>query len=177
MEMTMGLQLKPDTGEILYDGDVVGEHSLKDGKHQVTINISYETDEDWAIPLIHFGVGLKKLKPKKRNQADLEIPSEEIDVDEVDGANIYLIEKTIKTGGYVWIFHKTDADNWPSSLHAHDYDRGLKLDAITGKIYDESTKQHCKTVKAKQLTNIHEQLCGSSDFKAKAKKYIPTCKS
>jgi len=52
----------------------------------------------------------------------------------------------VATKGKNWEFHKTDADPWPSRLHGHFYDAGIKLDAITGKLYKVSTRAHCGNV-------------------------------
>jgi hypothetical protein len=48
----------------------------------------------------------------------------------------YLTEKQIKRDGYIWKFHKNDADGWPSPLHGLEYEKGLKLDVLTANIYD-----------------------------------------
>ncbi|MGY4501197.1 hypothetical protein ACVWYH_005128 [Bradyrhizobium sp. GM24.11] len=77
----------------------------------------------------------------------------------------YLTEKQVKRGGYIWKFHKSDADDWPSPLHGHDYDKGLKLDAITGDIYDVGTRELCKTLKASDLQAVQAKLRASKDFK------------
>jgi hypothetical protein len=76
----------------------------------------------------------------------------------------YLTEKQVKRGGYIWKFHKSDADDWPSPLHGHDYDKGLKLDAITGDIYDVGTRKRCKTLKAGDLRSVQAELRASKDF-------------
>jgi hypothetical protein len=77
----------------------------------------------------------------------------------------FLTEKQVKRGGYIWKFHKSDADNWPSPLHGHDYDKGLKLDAITGDIYDVGTRARCKTLKVGDLQAVQDELRASKDFK------------
>ena len=70
----------------------------------------------------------------------------------------------MKRGSFVWDFHKSDADPWPSLLHGHDYDKGLKLDAITGQVYDVVTKTCCKVLKEKDLKAIQDALRKSKDF-------------
>jgi hypothetical protein len=79
------------------------------------------------------------------------------------GARIYHVP-----GGqfYVWSFHKTDADTWPSALHGHEYDKNLKLDAVTGHIYDAGTRERLMTLKPQALSRIQEELRGSKDFVA-----------
>lgn len=90
--------------------------------------------------------------------------SEESVADEFEVVR-FLTEKQVKRGGYIWKFHKSDADNWPSPLHGHDYDKGLKLDAITGGIYDVGTRALCKTLKAGDLHAVQAGLRASKDFK------------
>jgi hypothetical protein len=77
----------------------------------------------------------------------------------------YLTEKQVKRGGYIWRLHKSDPDDWPSRLHGHDYDKGLKLDAIAGDIYDVGTRERCKTLKAGDLQAVQAKLRASKDFK------------
>ena len=50
-------------------------------------------------------------------------------------------------------------------MHGHDYDKGLKLDAITGNIYDVGTRERCKALKAKHLQDVQAELRASKDFK------------
>lgn len=77
----------------------------------------------------------------------------------------FLIEKEIKAGNYIWKSHKTDADKWPSPLHGHEYEKNLKLDAITGEIYEVATKARHATLKSKDLKYIQNELRASKDFK------------
>lgn len=51
-----------------------------------------------------------------------------------------LTEKTVKVKGEVWRVHKNDADPWPSSPHAHNYEAGLKLHLGSGELYDRHRK-------------------------------------
>jgi hypothetical protein len=62
------------------------------------------------------------------------------------------------------VFHKTDVDTWPSILHGHEYDKNLKLDALTGDIFDVATRQRCATLTEKKLKVIQEELRQSKDF-------------
>ena len=83
-----------------------------------------------------------------------------------------LTEKTIKQKGYVWRFHKNDADQWPSKLHGHEYHKNLKIDAITGEIYDAGTRELCMKLNVKKLEAIQSELRASPDFVALVAKYI-----
>lgn len=92
-----------------------------------------------------------------------------IETDEAGIAQEYdalrmLTEKIVKRSGYIRVFHKTDTDQWPSAPHAHDYEKNLKLDALTGDIYDAGTRQCCKKLSAKELGRIHDELRQSKDF-------------
>jgi hypothetical protein len=50
-------------------------------------------------------------------------------------------------------------------LHGHDYEKGLKLDVLTGRIYDVGSRQLCRTLKAKRLKSIQDELRASEDFR------------
>jgi hypothetical protein len=77
---------------------------------------------------------------------------------------VRIVPLAVATKGKNWEFHKTDADPWPSKLHAHFYDGGIKLDAITGKIYKVSGRQYIGVVKERELRRIQLALLGSKDF-------------
>jgi hypothetical protein len=68
-----------------------------------------------------------------------------------------------------WIFHKNDADPWPSILHGHHNERPLKLDAITGFIYEIKTRRHVQTVRSRELARIQMELMNSKDFGDRAR--------
>ena len=96
----------------------------------------------------------------------LEVETDDDDIAEHFPALRVLTEKTIKQSGCVCRFHKNDPDPWPSVLHAHEYDRNLKLDAITGNIFDATTRDRCRRLKKGKLRNIQAQLRNSPDFAA-----------
>lgn len=161
----MSLQFDPRTGKITYRGKEVGEHTFKDGRSIVHLNLEYEGGDDWVVPLSWFAYGLSMLPENQPVAALLTVETPEDSIAEQFDVLRYLTEKQVKRGGYVWIFHKTDADGWPSPLHGHDYDKGLKLDAITGNVYDVGTKERCKTLKAGDLQAVQAKLRASKDFK------------
>lgn len=161
----MSLQFDPRTGKITYKGKEVGERTLKDGRSTVQFNLEYKGGDDWIVPLSWFAYGLSMLAENQPAQALLAVETSEDSIAEEFDVLRYLTEKQAKRGGYVWIFHKTDADGWPSPLHGHDYDKGLKLDAVTGDIYDVGTKERCKTLKTRDLQAIQAKLRASKDFK------------
>ena len=168
----MSLQLDPHTGKITYNGREVGEHVVENGKSTVHLDIEYKTDGEWIAPLSWFAYGLSLLPENRPAPAQLEIETPDDSIGQELDVLRYLTEKHVKRGGYVWKFHKTDMDTWPSLLHGHDYDKGLKLDALTGEIYDVGTRQHCKTLKATSLKDVQDELRLSDDFKDAVEKLI-----
>lgn len=71
-----------------------------------------------------------------------------------------------------WIFHKADPDPWPSLLHGHHNERPLKLDAITGFIYNIHTRKHVQSLRPKALLPIQTKLMTSKDFADRARALI-----
>ncbi len=163
------LQLDPTTDRILYKGKIVGEHSFENGKHFIRLfDLEYSTeDEMWFRPLIQFSVSLRNLPENQPSTPDLTLETPEDCIEKEYDIPRLLIEKIVKRDGYVWAFHKNDVDDWPSKLHGHDYDKGLKLDAITGGIFDASTKKKRADLKSKHLSFIQDELRKSKDFKQK----------
>jgi hypothetical protein len=68
-----------------------------------------------------------------------------------------------------WVFHKSDPDPWPSTLHGHHSERPLKLDAISGFIYNIKTREHVQTLRPKELRRIQMALIDSKDFSDRAR--------
>lgn len=61
-----------------------------------------------------------------------------------------LTEQTIKAKGEVWVIHKNDADPFPSSPHAHNYDSGISLHLGTGEFFSKRTLKgilNCKNLR------------------------------
>ena len=161
----MPLQFDPRTGKITYRGKEVGEHIFENGRSIVRLNIEYEGGDCWVVPLSWFAHGLSMLAENQPASALLTFDTPEDSIAEEFEVVRYLTEKQVRRGGYVWTFHKTDADDWPSPLHGHDYDKGLKLDAVTGNIYDVGTRQLCKVLKLGDLVAVQSALRASKDFK------------
>jgi hypothetical protein len=169
----MPLEYDSHTSEIRYEGKVVGRYDHKDGKARVSLNLTYEcAPEEWVVPLSWFAYGLSHLAKHHRQDPSLTIKTDEADIAQEYDALRMLTEKIVKRNGYVWDFHKTDVDQWPSELHAHDYEKNLKLDALTGDIYDASTRQRCKRLSTKELARIHDELRKSSDFAARITEFL-----
>jgi hypothetical protein len=60
-----------------------------------------------------------------------------------------------------------------SPLHGHDYSKGMKVDAISGQIYDVLTRQRCGSMKEKRLNEMQRQLRQSKDFSDRATALFP----
>lgn len=161
----MSLHIDPTTKKIIYRGKEVGECILKDGRCTVRLNIEYQGGNDWIVPLSWFAYGLSSLAENQPVSALLVVKTSEESIDEEFKVERFLTEKQVKRSGYIWKFHKSDSDNWPSELHGHDYDKGLKLDAISGNIYDAGTRSLCKTLKKGALQAVQDELRASKDFK------------
>ena len=71
-----------------------------------------------------------------------------------------------------WVFHKNDPDPWPSTLHGHHSERPLKLDAITGFIYNIKTREHVQSLRQKALLPIQTKLLASKDFGERARSLL-----
>jgi len=168
----MSLQFDPSTGKITYRGKEVGEHISKDGRYIVRLTIEYKADDDWVVPLSWFAYGLSKLAENQPAQTLLTVETSDDSIDEEYEVVRFLTEKQVKRGNYIWMFHKSDPDDWPSPLHGHDYDKGLKLDAITGEVYDVGTRALCKTLKKKDLKAVQAKLRKSKDFTEEVKSLI-----
>jgi hypothetical protein len=161
------LEFDSNTSQITYEGKVVGEYTVQDGRARVRLDITYECNiDEWMVPLSWFASGLSHLAKHQQPSGEtvISLNSDEDDIDEEYDTRRLLTEKKITRHGYIWKFNKTDVDPWPSELHGHDYDKHLKLDALTGLIYDVATRQCCKKLKAKKLAVIQTELRKSSDF-------------
>jgi hypothetical protein len=166
--LTPMLILDPDTGKIFYRGREVGELVSKGGRSTVRLCLEYEASvDDSIIPLSLLATGLSQLPENRPSAPALTIETTQGDIDEEFDVPPLLLEKLVKRKNYIWDFHKADADPRPSLLHGHDCDKGLKLDALTGAIYDVATRQRCKTLKPKTLRSIQDELRASKDFKDK----------
>lgn len=160
----MALQFDLITGKITYRDKEVGEHIFKDGRSTVRLEIEYEGGDNWIVPLSWFARGLSMIPENMPAPALLTVKTSKDSIDQEFNVVRYLTEKEVKRGNYIWRFHKTDTDSWPSILHGHDYEKGLKLDAITGKIYVVQTRQLCKILKKKDLKYVQAKLRKSKDF-------------
>ena len=171
----MPITFDPQTNEFKYEGRRVGTLSIENGVATVKLEVSYSCDaEDWMVPISWFADGLRQLPKHQEPKADaaFEIETDEASIAEEYDVPRLLTEQTIRAKGYIWRFHKSDADHWPSTLHGHDYEKKLKLDAITGDIYDTATRHKCKRLRSKDLEVVQSKLRGSDDFDAKVSQLI-----
>ena len=54
----MALVCDIESGKITYKGDGIGEFRSSNGRTTVSLNIEYESGDDWAVPLSYLGYGL-----------------------------------------------------------------------------------------------------------------------
>jgi hypothetical protein len=170
----MRIKFDPESGKLTYNGKEVGEHSFIEGKSVVRLNIEYHTEGDWIAPLSWLAYGLTLLPENRPTSGWVEVAMPEDAIETEFDVPRSLLEKKVKRGGYIWKFHKSDPDQWPSELHGHDYDKGLKLDVLTGSIYDVGTGRRCKTLKPEHLLLVQSELRASNDFKEIVERLIPS---
>jgi hypothetical protein len=165
------LKLEPDD-TVTYKGKVVAKHVHDAGEDTVEITLTYKTPPgEWVIPLAYLASGLQKIEPPPPPVA-LDVVTSDDDIEGWFDVPRLMIEKTIKRDGYIWVFHKADPDPWPSRLHGHDYDKALKLDALTGDIYDVASRRKCAKLTRKSLGVVHSELLESKDLKALSATYL-----
>ena len=166
----MSLQYNQETRELFFKYDKVGECHYNGKTVQISLNFSYErSTEEWITPLSWFCYALSRILDQQASSRliSLEISCGDDEIEQTYDLARFLPEKTIKQKSYIWKFHKTDSDNWPSVLHGHEYQKSLKLDALNGNVYDAVTKQRCMRLKKHALLDIQERLRDSSDFRGK----------
>ncbi|URW75917.1 hypothetical protein M9980_01415 [Sphingomonas donggukensis] len=169
------LQFNPESGTILFEGRKVGSTEYANGATRVAFSIEYEAvDGDWVVPLSWLAYGLRLAGLDRRPAIVFEASTDADDIEPVAASGpILLVEKTLRLDGYVWQFHKSDADPWPSPLHGHDYERGLVIDGITGQIYDKATGTEVFKLKRKPLEELHQQIRASKDLATIAAQHLP----
>jgi len=159
--------------QIVHNGRVVATRLQDRGKSIVEISMSYTAgNDDWIVPLSWLAQGLARIEPPP--PSPVMTFETVLDAVEPDAAfEVHLFEKTLKTGGYTWQFHKTDADPWPSQLHGHDYEYGLVLDGVTGDIFNVTSRNKVAHLKARDLAALQSDLRANKDLGAIAKKLVP----
>jgi hypothetical protein len=162
------LILKED-GTITYRGKDVGRITTEGNEVKVELNLTYSATDpaDAIAPVSYLATGLRKLESPP-SPIVLQLITTEAEIDRLIDLPTLLIERTIRQDGYVWQFHKTDVDPWPSALHAHDYERGLVLDAITGEIFVAATKKLSRTLSEKSRVRLHDEIRACKDLEATA---------
>jgi hypothetical protein len=72
-----------------------------------------------------------------------------------------------------WQFHKADPDPWPSPLHGHHCEEPIKLDAVTGELWEIPTRRRVGRLKREELKRIQSDLLRSKDLGEKSRLYLP----
>jgi len=160
----MGLEFDLD-GNIIYRGEKVGNFRQEDGRSVVRINLEYATDGEEPLgPIVWLAHGLAQLPENQPSDASLVFESEQEDLEAPISGPALLVEKQIKIKGHNWVFHKADTDFWPSALHGHEYSYNLKIDALTGDIYNATSRKLVGKIKGQRLAELHLKLRESKDF-------------
>jgi len=74
----------------------------------------------------------------------------------IKSSRLLLKEILIKFQGEVWEIHLNDKDPFPSNPHAHNVDRGWKLNLSNGEIFDKS--RHLRqTLSTKELKDFRNR--------------------
>jgi hypothetical protein len=159
------LQVDLDMTTILYRGKPVGRFEGDGDQKTITLDaLTFTTDTESAVMILgEFGASLRKIEPP-RPPTVLSVTTPVADVDETPGAIQLLTEKELKAGGYVWDFHKSDVDPWPSRLHAHEYEHNWKIDAITGEYFDATNHTSQGKLKPKALKDLQQQIWACKDL-------------
>jgi hypothetical protein len=155
-----------DEGNILFKGKVIGTMKWDGTNTRVHFELKYEAHPDDAIvPLSYLGIGLAAIFDEKPSGPQVAVRTAEKDVKWQKKALRMLTERTVTSDGHKWVFHKNDADHWPSDFHGHDYEKHLKLDLVSGTIYDVGTHRSCGKLNKKALKVVRDELKKSKDFK------------
>lgn len=147
----------------------------KDGLVEAKLTLRYQgTAPDVFIPSFALASALAALPEFSESYppADLTVKLPEDSIAEEYEVPRFFTERLVKAAGYVWVFHKSDVDPWPSLLHGHEYEHGLKLDALTGNVFDVGTREKCMLLKQKDLDIVQSNLRSSKDFKEKLAKLL-----
>jgi hypothetical protein len=162
----MGLELSPED-EIIYQGRVVGRLTYDNdngGNARICLDVAFACSPgDHIVPLTYLSIGLTKVEPPP-SPALIVIQTDPGDFVDAEEAPRLLLEEIVKVRPNIWNFHKNDKDPWPSVLHAHDYEKNLKLDAISGEIFNVTTRKRVGRLNEKKLAAVQAQLLFSKDL-------------
>lgn len=73
-----------------------------------------------------------------------------------EGTPKLLTEQTVKVKGEVWVIHKNDADPFPSTPHAHNYDSGISLHLGTGEFFKKRISKGF--LACKKLNSLRDKI-------------------
>jgi hypothetical protein len=161
--------------KIYFNGRVIGKMKWDGTNTRVHFELKYKAPPDDAIvPISYLARGLAVVFDKKPSGPQVAVSTAERDVKWQKKAIRMLTEKTVKGDGHKWVFHKNDADHWPSHFHGHDYENHLKLDVVSGEIFDAGTRQSCGKLKRTSLKMVRDELKKSKDFKSRVDALMAT---
>ena len=92
----------------------------------------------------------QKFRPQKLESIELDEDIIPMDVPR------HLEEQRIRVNGNIWVIHRNDADPFPSTPHAHNYQQQVKLDLTNGNLF--RNRQFAGTVKRKHLLELRRLI-------------------
>lgn len=172
----MPLQFDMHTAEITYEGHKVGEYRVENGVAKVTLDLTYECGiEEWIVPLSWFDYGLNLFaeapsqttgsRRRGRNRGRRHSRT-------LHGAASPYRKKPSSKPGTSGGFTKATLTRGRPSYMLMSTTGDLKLDAITGDIFDATTRVRCMRLKKGKLRDIQTQLRDSPDFSATVAHHI-----
>ena len=69
---------------------------------------------------------------------------------------VFIEKKKYRVMGEVWIIHKNDADPFPSSPHAHNYEQNLVMHLGNGRMFRK--RSYVATANKKQFMAVRQQI-------------------
>jgi hypothetical protein len=170
----MSITINAETGEIRYNGKVIGRHEHSNGVSKVSLSLEYEAGDDWVVPISLFAYELQKIDLRRASKPELTVTTSTEYEDVKATSPQFLAEFTTSVHGHTWSFHKSDRDAWPSVFHGHDYQNKLKVDVLTGNVYDAVTKSYRHKLSYKDLKHLRAELKSSKDFSDKCSDFTLT---
>lgn len=171
----MPLIYDPLTAEVTYNGNAVVHRTQVNGISRVTIQITYECQlSEWMVPVSWLDRGVAELARHQCAEKNviLTLTTNESDIEERYEVRRTLRERAVAGVQYIWRFHESNPESWPSPLDGHDYERGLVLDATAGRIYDAYTRNCCEKLSRRALARVQAELLASPYFGPKAARLL-----
>jgi len=125
-------KLSKDLSIILSCESLMSAMIVENKKELVEISLDYWTYEQCKSWFLH-----SQLSKITTHILEVVYLENSVIPDDVERA---FLEERVKFKGERWVIHKNDADPFPSSPHAHNYESMLKLHLGNGDLYNRTTK-------------------------------------